>query len=336
MTSSSRFPAALTVVVILALLLTACADSAGEQTADGASPPSSGAASDGETSDGAASDGTGLVEVSTDARGVLVEGDAEKKPQITLPDAEPPSELVVVDLIEGDGEVVEEGSSVTVQYVGVSWTNDGAEFDSSWDRGQPATFELNQVIPGWTEGIPGMKAGGRRLLIIPPDMAYGAEGRPPAIPPSDTLVFVIDVLPPPEPIQPGTDTFGVEVSGPLDEKPQITLPGGEPPSELVVVDIQEGEGDEIPFGATVTTHYTGVSWTNDGAQFDSSWDRGEPSTFGLGQVIAGWTQGIPGMKAGGRRLLIIPPEMAYGAAGRPPEIPENDTLVFVIDMIGVQ
>ena len=128
-----------------------------------------------------------------------------------------------------------------------------------------------------------------------------------------------------------TDTQGVQVTGELGSKPQITLPGGEPPAELVVVDLQEGDGPAAPAGATVTTHYVGVSWLND-TQFDASWDRGDPATFPLDAVIPGWSQGIPGMKAGGRRLLIIPPGLGYGAQSPTPEIAPNDTLVFVIDL----
>lgn len=127
--------------------------------------------------------------------GVTVEGDAGSKPRISLPGGEPPTDLVVADLIEGDGDEVPEGATVTTDYVGVSWLNDGQEFDSSWDRGEPATFPLANVIPGWTEGIPGMREGGRRLLIIPPDQAYGEQPPPgAAIAVNDTLVFVIDLV----------------------------------------------------------------------------------------------------------------------------------------------
>ena len=133
-----------------------------------------------------------------------------------------------------------------------------------------------------------------------------------------------------------TSTSGVEVSDDLDAKPTITLPGGEPPSRLAVLDVVEGDGDQARPGATVTTHYVGQSWS-DGRQFDSSWDRGEPISFPLDRVIGGWTQGIPGMKVGGRRLLVIPPELAYGQ--RPPPgsgIASGETLVFAIDLVAAR
>ena len=126
---------------------------------------------------------------------------------------------------------------------------------------------------------------------------------------------------------------GVAVTGHAGTKPTITLPDGPPPDDLVVVDIVEGDGVQVPVGATVTTHYVGVSWANDGAQFDASWDRGTPIQFPLAGVIEGWTDGIPGMRVGGRRLLVIPPEQGYGTRSPTPAIAPNDTLVFVIDMI---
>ena len=126
------------------------------------------------------------------------------------------------------------------------------------------------------------------------------------------------------------------VTGDVGAKPTITVPSGPPPTELVIVDLVPGTGATAAAGGTVTTHYSGVSWLNAGAEFDSSYDSGQPVTFPLSNVIAGWQQGIPGMQVGGRRLLIIPPDLAYGA--QPPAgaaIQPNDTLVFVIDLVAV-
>jgi peptidylprolyl isomerase len=114
------------------------------------------------------------------------------KPVIRLPKGPPPQTLVSKDLIAGTGPAATPSSTVTVNYVGVLYKND-KEFDSSWKRGQPATFSLSGVIKGWTQGIPGMKVGGRRELIIPPSFAYGKTGSPPTIGPNETLVFVIDL-----------------------------------------------------------------------------------------------------------------------------------------------
>jgi peptidylprolyl isomerase len=117
------------------------------------------------------------------------------KPTVTVPDGPPPTQLRITDLTVGTGRVAERGSSVTVQYVGVAWSTH-QEFDASWDRGHPFTFSLGsgQVIPGWDQGIEGMRVGGRRELVIPPDLAYGKHGYPPDIGPNETLIFVVDLI----------------------------------------------------------------------------------------------------------------------------------------------
>ena len=116
------------------------------------------------------------------------------KPKVTVPQGAPPKKLEVKDLEEGSGAAAKSGDAVTVNYVGVNYKT-GKEFDASWDRGEPFTFTLGagEVIPGWDQGVEGMKVGGRRELIIPPSLGYGSTGAPPAIPPNETLVFVVDL-----------------------------------------------------------------------------------------------------------------------------------------------
>jgi peptidylprolyl isomerase len=118
----------------------------------------------------------------------------EAKPEIAKPTGDPPTELVKEDVVVGKGPAAKAGDQVTVHYVGVNFST-GDQFDASWDSGQPATFQLakGQLIDGWVEGMKGMKVGGRRKLTIPPELGYGAQGSPPAIPPNETLVFVIDL-----------------------------------------------------------------------------------------------------------------------------------------------
>lgn len=120
-------------------------------------------------------------------------------------------------------------------------------------------------------------------------------------------------------------------------KPKVTVPKGAPPKQLVVKELEEGTGAEAKAGDEVTVQYVGVDYKS-GKEFDSSWSRHEPFAFqlGVGQVIPGWDQGIEGMKVGGRRELIIPPELAYGEAGSPPAIGPNETLVFVVDLLAVK
>jgi peptidylprolyl isomerase len=114
------------------------------------------------------------------------------------------------------------------------------------------------------------------------------------------------------------------------DKPEIDFPGGPEPTELVVTDLIVGEGAQAQPGGTVTVHYVGVEYDS-GEQFDASWDRGEPIEFPLRGLIQGWQEGIPGMRVGGRRQLVIPPELAYGRSGG--HRLSGKTLVFVIDLL---
>ena len=122
------------------------------------------------------------------------------------------------------------------------------------------------------------------------------------------------------------------------EKPQVDVPVGETPSyQLEVEDLEVGTGEEAVAGRTVEVHYVGKSWSN-GEEFDASWDRGSTFKFGLGkgQVIPGWDQGVAGMKVGGRRRITIPPMLAYGKRGAGGVIGPDETLVFVVDLVGVR
>lgn len=117
-------------------------------------------------------------------------------------------------------------------------------------------------------------------------------------------------------------------------KPEVDFPGDTPPTDLIIEDLDEGDGAEAEAGDTIQAHYVGVAWST-GEEFDSSWNRGEPLQFqvGVGQVISGWDEGILGMRAGGRRKLTIPPEMGYGADGAGAAIGPNETLIFVVDLV---
>ena len=123
-----------------------------------------------------------------------------------------------------------------------------------------------------------------------------------------------------------------------DEKPQVDVPSDQPPSyQLELDDLELGDGDEAQAGNVVEVHYVGVSWQT-GKQFDASWDRGQTFKFtlGKGQVTPGWDQGVAGMKVGGRRRITIPPNLAYGKRGAGGVIGPDETLVFVVDLIGVR
>ena len=120
-------------------------------------------------------------------------------------------------------------------------------------------------------------------------------------------------------------------------KPEVTIPAGDPPTTLQIEDLEVGDGAEAKAGSDVDVHYVGVSWST-GTQFDASWDRRESFSFplGAGHVIPGWDQGVQGMKVGGRRRLTIPPDLGYGSRGAGGVIKPGETLVFVVDLLGVR
>lgn len=121
------------------------------------------------------------------------------------------------------------------------------------------------------------------------------------------------------------------------DKPEIDFPGDTPPTELLVEDLVIGDGEPATAGRTVSTHYVGVAWST-GEEFDASWNRGAPLDFrvGIGQVIKGWDDGLLGMRVGGRRRLVIPPHLGYGARGAGNVIKPGETLIFVVDLVDVR
>lgn len=306
--------------LLLALVLLGAAACGGE------SDPVSDAAESVEESTEASDAGSDEA-APADSQGDAVEVDG--KPEVPLPDG-PVTSLVIEDLIVGEGDPAESGDNVVVNYVGVL-ASDGTEFDASWNRGQTFDFQLGQgnVIPGWDQGVVGMAPGGRRVLTIPSDLAYGANGQG-SIPGDAALVFVVDLVSAMSPDD--------EVSALFDdgrERPVPSLPEGVV-TELGIIEVIDGTGEVAETGDLVDVHYVGVF--NDGVEFDASWSRGAESfqfVLGEGMVIEGWDNGVVGMAVGGRRQLWIPYEAAYGADGRPPSIPAESDLVFVVDLLKV-
>ncbi len=225
------------------------------------------------------------------------------------------SGLQYADEKEGDGETPKTGQTCIVHYTGWIWENNakGKEFDSSKKRNSPFGFQVgeHQVIKGWDEGVSTMKVGGKRELLIPAELAYGERGAGGVIPPNATLLFEVELLG----VMKKTD------------------------SGLEYRDIKVGDGRSPKTGQTCVMHYTGWLWQNSkGRKFDSSVDRGEPFPFVIGerQVIAGWDEGVSTMKVGGKRELLIPAELGYGARGSGRDIPPNAALLFEVELLEVK
>jgi peptidylprolyl isomerase len=172
-------------VVVLAAGVIACGQDDSSSAGSGAAGSSEQAATPAPTE----APGGGV-----DAIAKGISGDTKSKPQVPAPSGDPPTTLVVKDIVKGTGRKAKAGDKLTMQYVGVSWSS-GEQFDASWDNGQPFPFQLgaHMVIPGWDKGMVGMRKGGRRLLVIPPDLGYGAAGAGP-IAPNETLIFAVDLV----------------------------------------------------------------------------------------------------------------------------------------------
>ncbi len=233
------------------------------------------------------------------------------------------SGLQFFDITLGEGVEVEEGSTVITHYT--IWVKGEPEdtFIVSSSNNQPITFvvgNMDIVFPGWNEGVVGMKPGGKRLLVIPPELALGESGGG-DIPPNATLVMEIELM---------EQTSPIKMSE-VNEEDYVTTESG-----LKYYDLEEGDGPTPETGQTVVVHYHG--WLQDGTMFDSSIERGQPFSFVLGEgsVISGWEEGLATMAVGGRRQLVVPPELGYGEAGAGAIIPPGATIIFEVELLEIR
>ena len=283
---------------------------------------------------GGGGSGSGPIPVITGAFG--------SSPVITMPSANPSGQLIVHTLIHGGGPVVSPDDYVVFNVEGRVWTGDREVVDSFTDH-QPQGLALTlSRVPAWKR-LAGARVGSRVLMVVPPKDGFGTAGDPQAnVTSRDTLVFVFDILAAmpagadvsgtPVPYHPGGRLPSVQMTA---DGPAITVPSHvRPPNSLVSRLLIRGHGRPIVNGETVAVQYTGVVWRT-GEVFDSSWTRRFPEAFqlGAGQVIPGWDQGLRGVPAGSRVLLIIPPALGYGQSGDPPYVTGTDTLVYVIDIV---
>jgi len=306
--------------VVLAAPLTACKSSD--------SPPAEGeAAADSDSAETAEATKDEVVVQNIVAKGTTPDSIPAPPDVAAAPENAPSSEsgLAWTVLQEGTGDQHPGGADiVTVNYTG--WTTDGRMFDSSTKRGKPAEFPLNRVIKGWTEGVALMVSGEKRRFWIPGNLAYGeaTPNDPHAAmgPPRGTLVFDVELL-----------SFKEAPKPPDTPKDVAKIPKNAKKTKSGIGSrvLTKGTGKEHPTATSVVTvHYSG--WTTDGNMFDSSIVRGTPTTFGLNQVIPGWTEGLQLMVVGEKRRLWIPEKLAYaGRPGRPAGM-----LVFDVELISIK
>ncbi|MGW3663501.1 FKBP-type peptidyl-prolyl cis-trans isomerase [Streptomyces sp. NPDC005141] len=266
-----------------------------------------------------------------------------EKPTVAKGTGEPSKDLAVRTVIAGNGQTVAENDYIQANYLGQIWAT-AKVFDNSYDRKTPLVIQLAQggIIDGWRYGLVGKKAGSRVEMSVPPTWGYGTQGNAQAgIKGTDTLVFVVDIentfnskssakgknvaqsdaaLP-----KVGTNTDG--------DAPKITVPKTDAPTKLVANYVIEGDGEEVAANSSVLVQYEGVLWDS-GKEFDSTYKRGQLTSFSLQQVVKGWAQGLTGKKVGSRVLIVIPPKLGYG--DNPPAgsgIKKDSTLVFSVDIL---
>lgn len=311
---------------------------------------------------GGSGDGSATASSSTAASTAAVTGDLSKVtvtdpaegatgqaavPTVTVPAGFSTTKTTTRVLQEGTGEAATTGQVLSVEFVGVNGQS-GKPFGSSSWTDKPSQFVLGPgVIPAFTTALTGAKAGTRMLIAVAPADGYGPQGGLPQaqIGATDTLVYLVDVksvspgwatgTPQTAPLPAGVASVAVD---PTTHAPTITVDSTTaPPTSLVSQVLVKGTGAPVQKGQQLTMQYTGVTWST-GEVFDSSWTRGTPFDFtlGSGQVIKGWDQGLEGVPVGSQVLLVIPPDLGYGAQPQGEQIPANSTLVFVVDVLAAQ
>ncbi len=297
-------------VLLTAILLLAACGSDGDSATDGSSPES--------TTDSSSPEST------TDSSEPATPATNPDKPEVEIPD-EIPTELEVTVIEEGSGPEAQAGDTVDVDYVGVR-SRDGVEFDNSYDRFEPFPVVLGQgsVIKGWDEGLVGAQAGSKIRIDIPSDLAYGAQARDDIIGENEALTFLIEVR------------AVIQPPDPADAPTEAGVPASEGATEVTIVDLREGDGEQLQPGQTGVINY--VLYRGDNlVELESSWE-GEPIPVGTTVTggFPGFVKGLPDMKVGGRRAIIVPPADAFGPEGNPQlGLPAGADLILVVDLLGV-
>ena len=316
-----RVVTSLVVTVGLVASLAACSSSAPDAADPNCEPVPSGAVSE----------------------AVDVQGEFGAKPTVTFTAPTEVEKTQRTVVIAGDGETAVAGDVVNVNFTLLNGTT-GDEITATEFGEEPMTsfpLDAEQFLVGIVDTITCSTVGSRVVGVIPAADAFGADGSADlGVEPDQALVFVVDVVsidPPAVPPlaradgedQPATEGFPTVVLD-ADGRPTVTIPDTDPPADLRIAVLKQGDGAQVQDGDDVIVHYVGMNWASK-VIFDESWARGEPAQFNTAQVIPGFTQALVGQQVGSQVIVIIPPELGYGEGTGD----TNGTIVFVIDILGI-
>jgi peptidylprolyl isomerase len=292
-----------------------------------------------------ASSGSSATKTADD---VTVSGAFDKQPTISVPKGKPPAATDVKVISRGSGAALQSGDLAVVDGYGRTWASDTSFENTYTSDAVPDTLPVGtgQIqLTGLDKALVGVPTGSRVLIVIPPKEGFGLVSQlPTGVKKTDTAVLVFDVLagyhgnagPSGQQVSTGGGSLPSVTSTSLTQKPTLSIPKASPPTKLSVTTLIKGSGPVVAKGQELVVQYLGQIWAS-GKEFDSSWQRGEPTAFtvGVGQLIEAWDDGLVGVPVGSRVLIVAPPDAAYGASGQPSAgIGGTDTLVFVVDILG--
>ncbi len=297
----------------------------------------------------------GLAGAADSNAAVKVTGSFDKTPSVSIPKKTPSTNLVISTPIKGTGAVVKTGNTALANIAIYKWTGTTntlieSTFGTAANSG-PQVIPTQMGLTGLATALKGAKLGSRIVAVLPPKYGYGTSGQSQlGITGSDTLVWVIDLL---QQFNQGESANGTSlthgggtlptVTAKAGQAPVITIPKHSPPAKLSATTLIKGTGPKTVKGERLVVQYVGAIWRT-GKVFSTSWPSatspaGSPFSFTLGTgVLAGWNDGLAGIPVGSRVMLVIPPALGYGPTGGQPSagITKTDTLVFVVDILGVQ
>lgn len=282
---------------------------------------------------------------------VKVTGSFDKQPTVAIPAEKAGTNLIIRTPIKGSGAALKSGNAALANVAVYKWSGTTHSLVDSTFTSGPQIIPARMGLPGLATAMKNATIGSRVVAVLPPKYGYGTSGQPQLqISGSDTLVWVIDLLQQYSASQSAAGTIQSHGGGALPTvtakpgtAPVISVPKTAPPAKLSVTTLIKGSGPKLVKGDTVVAQYVGAIWRT-GKVFSSSWPsaaqpQGLPFSFQLGgNVVTGWNDGLVGVPVGSRVMLVIPPSLGYGPQGGQPSagIKKNDTLVFVVDILGIQ